>query len=190
MLELLEEQLTGLRDDHTMPKVIRTAAIAALLIIGKYYALTDDTDVYRIAISNYVPDQKLEWFNSNPAWRPEDRAEADRIVRQRFAETYASRGGETAAPAAAPTKPVKKWASTSRITAHTAHPPDSIEAYLATPLMQESDLTLSEAEGGYRAGLLLYWEKALSTRPRLAQMALDYLSAPGNIFCIHPLRLS
>jgi hypothetical protein len=33
--------------------------------------------------------------------------------------------------------------------------------------------------GGYRTGILPYWENALSTRPRLAQMAFDFLSAPG-----------
>jgi hypothetical protein len=57
------------------------------------------------------------------------------------------------------------------------HPADSIEAYLAAPLMAESDLT--DADGGYRAGLLRHWENTLATRPRLARMALDYLSAPG-----------
>ena len=35
------------------PSVIRIAAKAALLVIGKYYALTDDNEVYRIAIGGF-----------------------------------------------------------------------------------------------------------------------------------------
>ena len=50
MLEAMEHDLTRVRDSHELPTVIRIAAIAALLIISKYYALTDDNEVYRIAI--------------------------------------------------------------------------------------------------------------------------------------------
>ena len=34
-----------------MPDVIRIAAQAALIMVGKYYALTNDCEVYRISIS-------------------------------------------------------------------------------------------------------------------------------------------
>lgn len=51
MLEELEFSLSKIRDDATLPNVIRIAAIAALIVVGKYYALTDDCEVYRIAIS-------------------------------------------------------------------------------------------------------------------------------------------
>lgn len=50
MLEAMEHDLTVIRDSFELPVVIRIAAIAALLIISKYYALTDDNEVYRIAI--------------------------------------------------------------------------------------------------------------------------------------------
>jgi hypothetical protein len=30
-------------------------------------------------------------------------------------------------------------------------------------------------------GVLHYWEKQLKTQPQLAQMALDFLSAPGKV---------
>ncbi|KAJ7231225.1 hypothetical protein C8J57DRAFT_1036550, partial [Mycena rebaudengoi] len=71
MLEALKDELTNMRDDADLPTVIRIAAIAALLVIGKYYALSDDTEVYRIAII-MCPDKKLEWFQTNPGWRSED----------------------------------------------------------------------------------------------------------------------
>lgn len=50
MLEEMEHQLTNVRNSYDMPKVIRIAAQAALFVIEKYYALTDDNEVYRIAI--------------------------------------------------------------------------------------------------------------------------------------------
>ena len=33
-------------------------------------------------------------------------------------------------------------------------------------------------------GVLCYWEQELKTRPQLAQMALDFLSAPGEVVFI------
>ena len=42
------------RDAYSEPAVIRIAAEAALTMIGKYYALTDDNEVYRIAIGNPI----------------------------------------------------------------------------------------------------------------------------------------
>jgi hypothetical protein len=50
MLEDLEHQLDALRNDVTAPAVVRIAAQAALNVVGKYYALTDDCEVYQIAI--------------------------------------------------------------------------------------------------------------------------------------------
>ena len=41
------------------PSVIRTAATAGLIMVGKYYALTDDNEVYRIAMGENL-------FISNP----------------------------------------------------------------------------------------------------------------------------
>ncbi|KAJ7791456.1 hypothetical protein B0H14DRAFT_3500412 [Mycena olivaceomarginata] len=50
MLEDLEDQLTNMSIDASLPTVIRIAEMAALIVVGKYYALTDDTEVYRIAM--------------------------------------------------------------------------------------------------------------------------------------------
>ena len=50
MLERLEHSMVKVREAYSEPAVIRIAAEAALTMIGKYYALTDDNEVYRIAI--------------------------------------------------------------------------------------------------------------------------------------------
>jgi len=56
--------------------------------------------------------------------------------------------------------------------------PDSIEALLSEPPVSSSDLKLA-------GGPLLHWERALPTRSRLARMALDFLSAPGESRNLH-----
>ncbi|KAJ6619310.1 hypothetical protein B0H10DRAFT_1793912 [Mycena sp. CBHHK59/15] len=107
MLERLEEELTNVRDDPNLPTVIRIAAVAGLLVVGKYYALTDDAEVYRIAII-MCPDKKLDWFNTNPGWLPADRVEAEHIVRQHWEETYAPRRAPEATEASSQLPPAVK----------------------------------------------------------------------------------
>ncbi|KAJ7829499.1 hypothetical protein B0H14DRAFT_2366569 [Mycena olivaceomarginata] len=107
MLESLEDQLANMRDDTTLPNVIRIAAIAGLMVVGKYYALTDDTEVYRIAII-MCPDKKMHWFDTNSAWLSSDRDEAERVVRCRWTETYAHRGQEEPTQASGPSAPPAK----------------------------------------------------------------------------------
>ena len=51
---------------------------------------------------------------------------------------------------------------------------DSIENYLDSPPIPKSEV---KAAGG----VLKYWENSRTTRPKLARMALDFLSAPGLI---------
>jgi hypothetical protein len=124
MLESLEDQLANMRDDTTLPNVIRIAAIAGLMVVGKYYALTDDTEVYRIAVSKpcggilfysalkstpvMCPDKKMHWFDTNSAWLSSDRDEAERVVRCRWTETYAHRGQEEPTQASGPSAPPAK----------------------------------------------------------------------------------
>ena len=50
MLIQLEEQLENIRDASDLPKVIRIAAIASLLVVEKYSKLSDLSEVYRIAM--------------------------------------------------------------------------------------------------------------------------------------------
>jgi hypothetical protein len=61
---------------------------------------------------------------------------------------------------------------------------DSIESYLNTPCISDAEILSA-------GGILKYWDHMHATRPRLAQMALDYLSAPGmylESFVLHHIR--
>lgn len=46
------------------------------------------------------PDKKILWFEASADWRPEDRAEVDRIVRLRWTETYKNRAPPSDDPGA------------------------------------------------------------------------------------------
>lgn len=57
-----------------------------------------------------------------------------------------------------------------------------MDGYLNTP-------RISKPKPQAAGGVLQYWENARATQPRLAQMALDFLSAPG-IFLASQLTTS
>jgi hypothetical protein len=50
MLDAIEVSLIKARDNADAPNVVRVAAHASLLLLQKYHLLTDDCEVYRIAI--------------------------------------------------------------------------------------------------------------------------------------------
>jgi hypothetical protein len=91
MMEDLEHSLDNVwnQKHRQLPAVIRIAAKAALKVLGKYYALSDDSEVYRIAIV-MCPDKKVQWFESNPDWRLDDAQEVRRIVMRRWTDSYAN----------------------------------------------------------------------------------------------------
>jgi hypothetical protein len=51
MLELLEHKMVKVSRDLELSTIVQIAALVALQVIGKYYALTNNNEVYRIAIS-------------------------------------------------------------------------------------------------------------------------------------------
>jgi hypothetical protein len=50
MLDAIESALIKARDNTEVPNVVRVAAHASLLLLQKYHSLTDDCEIYRIAI--------------------------------------------------------------------------------------------------------------------------------------------
>lgn len=71
-----------------------------------------------------------------------------------------------------------KWLLSGRHRTRTApgYIHDSIEAYLIEPPVPAHEINNA-------GGVLQYWEKLAATRPHLARMALDFLTAPGKLNC-------
>ncbi|KAG0693734.1 hypothetical protein DFH29DRAFT_1038046 [Suillus ampliporus] len=161
MLENLEHALDRVYNaSDSEPPVVRIAAQAALQVVGKYYALTDDNEVYRIAIA-MCPHRKIEWFDRNPDWHESDRDDAKKLVRQRWAESYATLPSPTKTrdlPPAPLQRTSSRWAADSDEDDEEdiLSSPDSIEAYLDTPRISKAEL---KAAGG----VLQYWENAPSS---------------------------
>ena len=59
MLERLKHSMTKVRNAYSELAVIHIAAKAALMLVGKYYALTDDNEGYRIAIGLFLTNFPL-----------------------------------------------------------------------------------------------------------------------------------
>lgn len=55
MLLQLEERLERVRDAQDLPKVIRIAAIAGLLVLEKYSRLSELSEVYCISMGMHAP---------------------------------------------------------------------------------------------------------------------------------------
>jgi len=202
MLILLRGRLEKLRDAPVLPTVICIAAIAGLLVVEKYSKLSELSEVYRIAMGMHFmfakypfssctavmcPDKKLTWFDG------EDVTAAEQFVRQRWSETYEGFSDVelSSHPSGSPVKVCCIYFSARVILngsqAHSnwlfsgrhetwrlpEHAHDSIDAYLTEPLVPTHEINNA-------GGVLQYWERHLATRPHLARMALDFLTAPGG----------
>jgi hypothetical protein len=134
------------------------------------------------------PDKKLEWFDG------EQVVIAENLVRQRWLDTYErfSHAEESLQPDGSPAKVRRiflkslarsqngiqgrsKWllARWSRPQQLPGYSFDSINTYLNEPPVNPQVIQNA-------GGVLLYWEKLAATRPHLARMALDFLTAPGK----------
>ncbi|KAI6045222.1 hypothetical protein EDC04DRAFT_2598822 [Pisolithus marmoratus] len=188
MLECLEHMMTRVRDAPCELPVIRIAAKAALLMIGKYYALTDDSEVYRIAIV-MCPDRKAEWFDKNPDWHPEDRLTVRQVVRERWEKSYVvTSPGHLATQDVVTThnsSPLKrkrsKWAidDSDNEGDDLSSNPDSIDAYLDSPTITKSELKAAgassvDAERAFSGGRLQvnHLQHRISSQSFKAQVAV------------------
>ena len=71
-MDILTEHLDAFKDNVDLKPVIRIAAARGLLIMNKYYSRTDDSEIYRIAMSRYpipsLPYNKTNLFRSSQSW--------------------------------------------------------------------------------------------------------------------------
>ncbi|KDQ06944.1 hypothetical protein BOTBODRAFT_120729, partial [Botryobasidium botryosum FD-172 SS1] len=142
---------------------------------NKYYHLTGECEVYQIALI-LCPDKKLKWFTDNNR-SADEIEEARKTITHQFNESYNTNpAAPPASVSAAPKRSHSKYLQ-DLPSAGTLQDDDTIAAYLDEPLLSQK---MIEDGGGY----LAYWERARERRPKLSQMALDFLSAPGRLYLI------
>jgi hypothetical protein len=172
---------------------IRHAANTALAVLNKYYSLTDDSIVYRIAMLLH-PRYKTFYFRDRK-WKESWINEALKLLRNEWTENYKPQQPEplpTPATQAAttrsrsgskPTRPKISFDVVINYGRTSTNIPDVLEQYLAAPPLP------------YENDPIGFWNKqraagVTSDSPELAalgQMGLDYLSAPAT--SVDPERL-
>nr|GAT45667.1 predicted protein [Mycena chlorophos] len=175
LMEALEHDLVRVRADEDLQPVIRIAAHASLIILGKYYALTDDCPAYSHAILMRA-DKKLQYFRKNPDWKDGDIEQMLQSAKEHWNEDYPD--SEPIAPPKPTKKKAKKYASHVQdvvdLENSTPDPSeDTLDAYLNAPLVSAEEI---KKAGGH----CQYWEEEAKQRPRLAKFAIKYLSAPAS----------
>ncbi|KDN47302.1 hypothetical protein RSAG8_03781, partial [Rhizoctonia solani AG-8 WAC10335] len=170
----LRNTLAFMRGATNIHPVTRVAAQAALNVFNKYMENMTICEVYFIAIV-MCPDIKMGWFRTHFA--PQSVEMMKQMIVARFNISYPPSTDFDNAKLeskANETKQSNRWLREMPFSSLSLHPatpnPDSIEAYLGTE---------TESLGTY-GGVLPYWNAMLETKPRLARMALDYLTAPAT----------
>ncbi|KAJ1303611.1 hypothetical protein OPQ81_011795 [Rhizoctonia solani] len=168
----LKNTLVFMRDTTNIHPVTRVAAQAALNVFGKYMANVTICEVYLIAIV-MCPDIKMSWFRMH--FDPQSVEMVRQMIMAWFSISYLTSPDPDSKFASnmVETKLSNRWPREMPFSSLSLHKagldPDSIEGYLATE---------TESLGTY-GGVLSSRTTMLETKPRLARMALDYLTAPA-----------
>ncbi|KAI5823657.1 hypothetical protein K523DRAFT_344161 [Schizophyllum commune Tattone D] len=100
VLDDIKEDLTNIRDSplnldkKPASPVVRIAAHAGLIMTNKYFSMTSECEVYRIAIA-LSPDKKLQWFRDRD-WDEDEIESVRKLVVDRWEKSYAARPSDAA----------------------------------------------------------------------------------------------
>ncbi|GAB1527909.1 hypothetical protein RhiTH_011097 [Rhizoctonia solani] len=174
----LKDALTAMCDSSDISPVTRVGAQAALNVYNKYMENLSICEVYYISLA-MCPDVKLSWFYQH---YDAPSVEAIRqMILARFCISYPPSNDPITSSSQSPeptSKPRNRWLQGHSLTSSTGTTApafasldsDSIEAYLSSSV---------ESVAPY-GGAMEYWSSKLDSNPRLARMALDYLTAPAT----------
>ncbi|KIJ29107.1 hypothetical protein M422DRAFT_188910 [Sphaerobolus stellatus SS14] len=164
--DLIRTHLEKIVDDTKLLKAIRVAASNGFEVDDKYYALTDDSNIYRVTMAMH-PSYKLAYFKQQQ-W-PEDWVEQVlSIVRKVWKEKYLPQVKPLSMkPVSGTADAIDEWEFGLHAEQSSA---DALELYLSTGTIPCTDP-------------IAYWHaqcKSGVIPEALAKMALDYLSVPAS----------
>ncbi|PIL32862.1 hypothetical protein GSI_04980 [Ganoderma sinense ZZ0214-1] len=178
-MDALTEHLDKFSDDESLTPAVRMAAKRGRVVLNKYYGLTDETIIYRIAMVLH-PRYKTNYFRTQD-WPEDWISEAVDLIRGEWTARYkpaaSTDKGKARAPGPARVSGRRTAAAASSralfesiARGPSAENQDALEAYLEAP-----PLTTVEDP-------IKYWELRAQTEsnPALARMALDFLSVPAT----------
>ena len=165
------DRLTEGLDPQTK-KCYHPGIVAALNLarrkMNRYYSLTDDSVVYRIAMVLH-PGMKLEYFRQH-TWEADWIKQAETLLRDEYNLRYKNEAAATSqAPAAAADN--SSFFDFGNLSVTAASRPCEVDEYLRS-------LVENVAE------LLVWWHNNRFVYPTLSRMALDYLCVPATLTAV------
>ncbi|QRV95405.1 hAT family dimerization protein [Ceratobasidium sp. AG-Ba] len=172
----LKARLGDIRDNTPQQKIhpiTQVAAQAALLVYEKYLGAIEESDIYVISVV-MCPDRKLQWFADRGYDTKGIRSQAVQRFKERYAPNAHTNNNHVSGISETGRGNIWTQSHSSSATASTYRTNnDSIEAYFNSPCISSEII----AQHG---GILGYWHHESKRRPAVAQMALDYLTAPAT----------
>ncbi|KAJ2911793.1 hypothetical protein MD484_g8620, partial [Candolleomyces efflorescens] len=171
--------LTASMEDESIDTSIRGALSLGVELLNKYYSLTDESEVYRIAIILH-PSYKLKYFKK-AGWSDTWQATAEEIVREEFKRVYAEFKLQSQASRITNLLKPKKRASSlsdsdNMFTPLSSDDPSSEEE----DVLSELDRYLATKTVKGVEDPLAWWYENRGSYPRLWRMARDYLTIPAT----------
>lgn len=190
-IDALVHVIEDFKDNRSKHSAVCSAAARGVAILNKYYAKTDESIVYRVAMgmscsigesvrftdcsSIYTaldPRFKVRYFHDEE-WLEEWINTAKNITREVYNDDYCSPATlDLPGSPEKPSAPSAEWSSLLRMrrTKAAAQVRDELATFWASP---REPLDIDP---------LQFWHGALISRPesRLARIAIDYISAPAS----------
>ncbi|THH23259.1 hypothetical protein EUX98_g7913, partial [Antrodiella citrinella] len=114
VIPIIDKLTTALEQviaNNSLVQPVRAAATRGMKVLNKYYSVTDDSIMYRLAILLH-PRYKSEYFKRQK-WPSEWITTAENLLRQRWESHYKPKASDIAAAAAAAAAATQAIASTS-----------------------------------------------------------------------------
>ncbi|KAF5318504.1 hypothetical protein D9619_011038 [Psilocybe cf. subviscida] len=175
LIDAITSALDEVIDDPIQSLTVRHAALRGVLLLNKYYAKTDDTIIYRIAMILH-PRHKTAYFEK-AKWESEWVAVAKALARNEWQENYKPKPVERTNVRAQDDSSSTPDGRFSKARRHfdlyrdhgtPSSDSDALEDWLSSPPIATN------------ADPITYWNGMLATGHPLAQMALDFLSVPAT----------
>ncbi|KIM35089.1 hypothetical protein M413DRAFT_48960, partial [Hebeloma cylindrosporum] len=166
IFDIITTALEDSIDNNSLPSVVRHAALRGYLMLNKYYSLTDESVVYRIAMILH-PRYKTSYF-VRAKWPQQWSTDAETLARKVWTAKYKK---EISQPVTQ-TKATNDRFSAARkyfdVLQETGTPIDPLEEWLSSPVVntQQDPIT--------------YWTGMQAAGHPLAMMALDFMSIPAT----------
>ncbi|TFY73221.1 hypothetical protein EWM64_g10791 [Hericium alpestre] len=174
-MDYIDEQFVTDAIDEKYSVAIRASLSVVKRTLNRYYNLTDDSHVYRIAMVLH-PAYKLKYFHDH-GWEPEWIETAWQLVRDGWDHSYASveLEADEIEEAEGPAKPSQNmFDNMASISRPTRAPQDELTRYLTAATENVPDP-------------ILWWKTHKSLYPRLYHMAIDYLTIPATSVAVERL---